>query len=68
MVSLLGAISGLIVSLSLAGFVWWLHRLARSIGHALRRSTVNAGSKRLARLAKLADEGRKILSEPDTTD
>lgn len=68
MVSLITAVSGLIFALAAAGFVWWLHRLTKPIGFALRRVSSNVAARRLVRLAKLADEGRKLLSEPDSND
>jgi len=68
MISLITAVSGLIASVAFLLAVIFLHRIAKPIGYALRRSTSITAVKRLARLSKLADEGRKLLSEPDSKD
>lgn len=66
MAALITAVGLLIASLALLGFVLLLHRLAKPIGHALMNLSLNAAGKRLSRIVKLAEEGREILTGPDS--
>jgi hypothetical protein len=65
MIALITAVSGLIASVAFLLAVIFLHRMAKPLAFALRRSSSKAAVKRLSRLSKLADEGCRLLSEPD---